>query len=449
MGVITDAVAADVFNPMEKALADVDEMLWTDIYFLAEYVDMFWYQYWEQLYGSGMNEGEIRIAVTIALTQDMIDVCFEYIMRPIREELNRTLHLQGKFWNFITSELGISYNSQNSSYAWIAGGWKERIDDKIKELEANVSPFTDEQIAKLEYVADHYEEIKSLVEDDIAFILQQVLDEITPQIDTLVAKKIAPFNDRLVAVETAVAKTQFWFWEFLIDMWAWLIGNQTIPIDQLENAMITIGEWFIDEIFKITDPMKEQITELYTLVGTGGGLTEAEINQLIKDALNDFEFEGGLTEEEVLVIVQTEIAGIEAIKGEKGDPGVPGERGAKGEPGEKGEPGAPGEISIHEVNEALYSELWYAGAITTNTVTGVIDWMLYTYGERFSDLQGQITPITEFFTDEMKTDLAGLVDKFGSPEAIVNFLIPDSEGQEKEVLDLMQVLISLTFERGM
>jgi hypothetical protein len=37
---------------------------------------------------------------------------------------------------------------------------------------------------------------------------------------------------------------------------------------------------------------------------------------------------------------------------------------------------------------------------------------------------------------------------FGSPEAIISFLIPESEGQEGEVLDLMQILISMTFERG-
>jgi hypothetical protein len=89
-----------------------------------------------------------------------------------------------------------------------------------------------------------------------------------------------------------------------------------------------------------------------------------------------------------------------------------------------------------------------ASGITTTKLTEVIDWMLLTYGERFGDLQSQLTPITEFFTDETKTALTDLVDKFGSPEAIISFLIPDSEGQEGEVLDLMQILISMTFERG-
>jgi hypothetical protein len=107
-----------------------------------------------------------------------------------------------------------------------------------------------------------------------------------------------------------------------------------------------------------------------------------------------------------------------------------------------------GEADINVINRELHDKLYYAGAVTANTVTGVVDWMLTTYGNRFADLQTQITPITEFFTDETKLALTELVDMFGSPEAIISFLIPESEGQEGEVLDLMQILISMTFERG-
>ncbi len=117
--------------------------------------------------------------------------------------------------------------------------------------------------------------------------------------------------------------------------------------------------------------------------------------------------------------------------------------------GPVGPAGEGTEYDINKVNRQLYEKLWNASAITTSNLTGVVDWMLVTYGERFGDLQEQLTPITEFFTEEMKTDLSGLVDKFGSPEAIITFLIPESEGQETEVLDLMQILIRMTFERGM
>jgi hypothetical protein len=139
----------------------------------------------------------------------------------------------------------------------------------------------------------------------------------------------------------------------------------------------------------------------------------------------------------------------EGERGPPGPPGAPGPPGVPGLPGPKGDPGEGAGLTIDQVDRQLYNRLSAAGAITTSELTGVIDWILLTHGERFADLQTQLTPITGFLTDEMRTSLTGLVDAFGTPEALIGFILDVDEGDEGAMLDLMQLLIAMTFERGL
>ncbi|GAI21984.1 unnamed protein product, partial [marine sediment metagenome] len=75
-----------------------------------------------------------------------------------------------------------------------------------------------------------------------------------------------------------------------------------------------------------------------------------------------------------------------------------------GPPGIQGPPGEPGEgigFNIEEINSQLRDKMTQAAGFVGVGLTGVIDTMISLYGERFADLQTQITPITEFLTADM------------------------------------------------
>ncbi len=61
----------------------------------------------------------------------------------------------------------------------------------------------------------------------------------------------------------------------------------------------------------------------------------------------------------------------------------------------------------------------------------------------------QVAEINSFLTEEMQTSLTAMVEKFGTPEALIGFLLDVPEGEEGDMLDLMQILIAMTFERGL
>jgi len=105
-------------------------------------------------------------------------------------------------------------------------------------------------------------------------------------------------------------------------------------------------------------------------------------------------------------------------------------------------------MSIDDINSQLRDKMTMTDGFIGAGITGVVDTMISLYGERFSDLQGQLTPITEFLTSDMQTSLTDLVDAFGTPEALISYLLDVPEGEEEGMLALMQILISQTMERG-
>lgn len=140
--------------------------------------------------------------------------------------------------------------------------------------------------------------------------------------------------------------------------------------------------------------------------------------------------------------------------GEKGDPGEPGQPGAQGIPGVPGAQGIPGEpgegvgLAIEDINSQLRDLMTMTDGFVGVGITGVIDTMISLYGERFSDLQTQLTPITDFLTTDMQSSLTDMVEAFGTPEALIAYLLDVPEGEEEGMLALMQILISQTMERG-
>jgi hypothetical protein len=123
-----------------------------------------------------------------------------------------------------------------------------------------------------------------------------------------------------------------------------------------------------------------------------------------------------------------------------------------GPPGIQGPPGEPGEgigFNIDEINSGLRDKMTQAAGFVGIGLTGVVDTMIVLYGERFADLQTQITPISEFLTTDMQSTLTTIAEAFETPEALIAFLLDVPEGQEDITYELMQLLIAQTMERGL
>ena len=449
MGAITDIVAEDIIRPMEYNLSLAQSSLWMNMTEIVRYTDRHFYEYMSITVDDIEDDNVWFAASAIRIAQDTIESYLAAFKETINNSLASTLHLEGAFWEAITSLLGLSYNSTYSTYSPLTSGFYNQTKVRLDALERKADPFTQTEMEKLFWLIDHYDDFNKLILDDINYVIDAVMLRVEPIILSMINTLVAPFERRLEVVEGALSKTQFWFWDFIIDIWAFLAGGSIIPIDMIENAMITIGEWFIDEIYEIVNPIEALVDFMYDEIAYHitfhGAIVQDEINEAVANIPRLSEGQ----EAEVRMMINTALESIDGGTGPPGPPGPPGKPGIAGPPGPPGPPGEGSQVNINMINMELYDLLWNASGITTTKLTEVIDWMLLTYGERFADLQEQITPITEFFTDETKLALTNLVDKFGTPEAIISFLIPESEGQEPEVLDLMQILISMTFERSL
>jgi len=449
MGVISTVGEEAVLNPIQR-ISDMEFMLmWKDMADIVRYTDTVFYRYMSTRVDEIEDDRIWFAATAIRIAEDLIGPWLQGLQDQIEMVVESKLSLYGSFWLFITEQLGMVYNETRSTYSLTQDGFIQQTRSRLNHLESREDSFTTEQLQKLNWLLDHYEDFTKLALDDIEYVINEVMGKIEPEIERLVNRKLEPWEDRLRDVELGVMNLDLWWLDQMIDIWAFVIGGTKLPTDQIEDAMKTVGEWFLDMIDEIMLPMAEKLDKF------AFGLGEHIVGhyQLVKEQVD-----AGIAGFNSLTVgMRTQVrnmiaAAITEVGGGTGPPGPPGPMGSMGPAGPAGPIGPAGEgngADVGTINRELYAALWNANAITTNTMTGVVDWMLVTYGERFGDLQGQLTPITEFFTEETKTALTDLVGMFGSPEAIINFLIPDSEGQESEVLDLMQILISMTFERSL
>jgi len=448
MGVITDLGQEGVLDKITR-ISDMDLMLmWKDMPDIVRYVDANFYEYMNIIVDDIEDDRVWFASSAIRIMQDFVTPWLDGLLSMIEGMQANVLSVNGSFWTFVTDQLGFVYNETYHTYALAADSFILQTHERLNALERAEDSFTPAQIQKLNWLIDNYENFEKLLLDDINYVIDEVMSRVGPEIANQVTQMIAPFDNRLREVETALGKTQFWFWDMLLDVWAFIAGGSILPIDQIQDAMITIGEWFIDEIYEITNPIEEDIFDIFTWISTHQMEGDTDIRDIIIEEIGKIDFLTAGQTATVSDMIDAAIIGIGGGVGPPGPPGPPGAPGAPGPPGPAGPPGEGNGADINTINRELHDSLYNAGAIVTDSLTGVVDWMLEMYGQRFGDLQDQLTPLTEFFTDETKTALTELVDKFGSPEAIVSFLIPESEGQEGEVLDLMQILIAMTFERG-
>ena len=228
-----------------------------------------------------------------------------------------------------------------------------------------------------------------------------------------------------------------------------LIEDITVDLANNLNAVIDIVTLMPDDWI---DDLKDKL---------GGGLSDYELEN---DPLyQDIRSEVTVLYDEVYLMsdvwvntLATKLEGFfewpgngDGEPGPAGPPGPPGPPGVPGPPGPKGDPGEGSGLTIDQINAELHDKLMAAYEIFSGDLTGVVDWILTKHGQRLDDLDLMVVDHSNFLTTEMQTSLTAMVEKFGTPEALIGFLLDVPEGEEGDMLDLMQILIAMTFERGL
>ncbi|KKK86496.1 hypothetical protein LCGC14_2762670, partial [marine sediment metagenome] len=282
MGAISE-IGNELFNNNAGVALSIDPVrLWMNEVEIMEYVNANYYTYFNRIESISEGWSQEIAAIAIRMQHNIVGPILDDMRIEMDLKIQKMLSLEGNFWQFVINSLGAVYDSTTSTYRIADSGFIGQTKLRLSRLEEQSDPFSDTQLQKLNWLIDNYDNFNKLITDDINYVITEVMNRIEPRIEQMISFQIAPFNKRLVAVEGALNKTQFWFYDMLLDIWAFLAGGSILPIDQIKDTMLTIGEWFIDEIFEITDPLKERIEILEAGGGTGDGLTIFEIIRLIE-----------------------------------------------------------------------------------------------------------------------------------------------------------------------
>ena len=337
-----------------------------------------------------------------------------------QDDYQRTLAVE------LYGDMGINYNSTSVAIRNLTLPTIKELDDRLKIQETQVESFSQETLDKLLWVADHFESLKALAEDDITYIIGEVQDAVEPTLKSYVNSMIGVYEDRLLTVEALVAQHQFFFFDWLMNILAWLLKGMVIPYDDIAAAIKAVGEWFIDEIYAVwIKDIHVRLDKLEAGV-VGTGLTEAEIRKIIAD----------------------EIQRAEIIAGPQGPVGPPGPMGPIGPAGPPGEVELKIADYIGEINVLMGAAINKEFTDPAYMVSTIASKIIADQVVRLKIVEDGMLPIISFLTDDMKTSLTNIVEAFGTPEALLSYLVNAPEGQEEPMLDLMQLLITMTLERG-
>lgn len=106
-------------------------------------------------------------------------------------------------------------------------------------------------------------------------------------------------------------------------------------------------------------------------------------------------------------------------------------------------------MTLEEIDRGLKDRLEFGHQIIQVYLTEVIEALLSRIVATEYYIDQNVKDIVAFLDDDMRSTMTGIVSAFASPEALVAFLVNAPPGQEAATLDMMQELITMTFERGL
>jgi hypothetical protein len=357
--------------------------------------------------------------------------------------------IQGQLVTMLYGDLGATGDTTEYGLSLIVAPTIHELDERIKELEKTVPVYTEAQIEAMNYICDHAVDIREVIEGNITSITEDVFEKVEPVVASLVTDRLESYDTRLTIMETIVAQHEYFFFDWLMNILASLLAPAVSMAEDLEAAVEIIKGWITTEVETQIAAIKDTLTfelppvmELpqewidnlklrLEITGNGdGGLSASEVQVMINSATSPISSR--------IAGIQSTIAGLV----------IPTESQVKEWIKEN-----PATVSIADyigdidvlLGKAINDKLTDPDDIVS-TVASII---IADNTVRLHDVEGEVLPIIEFFTDDMKTSLTDIVDAFGTPEALVSYLVNAPEGQEDAMLELMQILITMTLERGL
>ena len=470
MGTITDVINDSINSKINFPLGRVDDPLSETEKEIARYIDAYYPLYRDRLLEQmsdlkwiAWDAVGIATVTAVGLWQDEIlkDTGATYdsvkghvdtmLVDPETKLYDATHLFSTDFDTAISSIinlLGFKHDTVNNKIVTQAGDILQRMAAAEQKLKDTVAPFDEETIAKLTWVADHYETIKAIAENDIVYIIGEVIDAVTPKVTELVNAQMATYDKRLSTVEAIVASHEYFFFDWLMDMIAAILAPGVAMEGDLEAAIEQIKQWVTEEVERQTIEMKAEIAAIESILyleqqwwidalkekleitGDGnGGLSAAQVQSMINVSL---------------IPISSQIAGVQStIAGLQ----IPTETQIKKWIDEAA-PTVDITKHIHEIDVSLHDRLTSELKPATLTLTGAVDKLWYDMNTVNEFVWNEVKPITDFLTDDMRTSLTDIVEAFGTPEALLSYLVNAPEGQEEPLLDLLQVLLTMAFERG-
>ena len=331
----------------------------------------------------------------------------------------------------------VGYTADSTTYGIEELNFKtfKELEEMILNVEAGEMPFTEYQLDQLLYLAGEADGIINAIEGGIELVMAQVEDLIKPIIGQVVDEQMGNVNERLDRLEELAMQQQFFFFDWLLKELAQLFTPRQSIIDAAEVVQEYLENYIDTELVYIW----EALVTLAERVNQMGGVDPATIRAIVLEVIEDMEF----------------LPGEKGEKGERGDPGVPGLPGATGARGLQGEKGEAGtgvfelDKEVGGIGQALLARMYASGGIITRGIEHAVKDNLDTIETVLLPFLGEVQPIVDVMTTEFLETLTSIVETFETPEAIIAFLLDVPEGQEIITYELMQLLISNTFEMGM
>ena len=422
LNILQDEILDDVEITYDDIASHVDTMLYdvnTDLYDVTHLFDLpvdEGLSYIVSLLGFDVRGSENRI---VSIEGDIL-----HQMDDLEVKVDTAV---GNLWDYV-------YNT---------------LEPRILVLENMLVTLTPAQIEDLKYIMENASAIADIIQGNVSFIISEVEKGIAATVDTMVTDAVKNYDDRLTILETIVGQHEYFFFDWLMDALASIIAPQQAIEDDLTASIEIIKGW-------ITEIVTTQIDELKKEIEFGLPPVE-EIPQAWIDGLKERleitgDGNGGLSAEQIQIMINNAVSPvigrINAVETAVSGLQIPTEKQIR-----KWIQEYPPTIKIADyigaIDVLLAKQITDKITLPEDRISTVSSYIIADTIAHQVELEETVKPIAEVMTAEMLTSLTDIVEAFGTPEALISYLINAPEGQEEPMLDLMQVLLTMTFERGL
>ena len=445
--------------------------------------------FYEAGYGYPTNEW---MAIARVFREDINTVSVA-LKSYIATELAKQGNVQWWMVKGIADQMGLYINQDVKQVQTLFDGWKVKIEQRLSDLETgkgDTEGITKSQlynIMSVDYslytgtIVDIFQQINALndkidnidldIGDDVmdkinaalakaeefletlgnitATIWIAVEDQVTARAQEVFDKKIQPYESRIHDLEVDMKGYTSIFYDAILQLISFILLGLKIPQPRIEDAIADIEEWIAREVTTQTAEMKKEIDFLLSIIKFEQQWWIDGLIELLSFTGNG---NGGLSIADVQAIVNQYIAPLQsqinsvmaAVSGIQ----IPSESLIKQWIAEN-----PSSVRIADyigdIDVLLAKQIMDKAVLPEDRISTVASYIIAQNAMSTVALEQAIEPITAFLTTDMQTSLTDIVNAFGTPEALVSYLINAPAGQEEPMLDLMQVLITMTMERGL